>query len=288
MTAVTVRELWSYPIKGCQGVQVEELQVTKNGVIGDRRFAVWSNGRLVDQKLTPRMATIAAALDPAGAVMTLDHSELGKFSHDVRHEGKSLKGTWVLDEFEAIDQGDDVAAWLSKALGEEVRLIKASQPWEINFPVPDMERLHGKPKERFTAASEVSLANQASLDELNKHLDTPVTMDRFRMNVIVDGLAPYAEDHMETASNGNVEILQVTPAERCIIVTTDQKSGERPENNLMEMLGKHRRKKTKKFGSGLLFGNYMTVSKEGTIRVGDQLDIVNASENSAQTVETSA
>jgi hypothetical protein len=178
----------------------------------------------------------------------------------------------VLDEFDAVDQGDEVAGWLSTVLGRDVRLIAPHDPWQINFPVPQMALLHEQPKQSFTAASPVGLANQASLDDLNTLVDTPVPMDRFRMNVVVDGLDAYTEETVHSLGNDEVELLQVSPAERCLIITTDQRTGERPENNLMATLSKYRSKpKEERFGSGLKFGNYMTVGKEGTLRVGDRL-----------------
>ena len=40
----------------------------------------------------------------------------------------------------------------------------------------------------------------------------------------------------------------------------------------MKVLGEYRRKEPEdRFGSGLIFGNYMTVGREGTLRVGDKL-----------------
>ena len=139
------------------------------------------------------------------------------------------------------------------------------------FPVPDMARLHGKSKQRFTAASEVSVTSLASLEALNKDLEVPINMDRFRSNVVVDGIQPYEEDQMEIIGNDAVEIMQVTPAERCEIITTDQATGERPANNILKVLGQTRRKVENRFGTGLLFGNYMTVKKPGSLYVGDKL-----------------
>ena len=93
------------------------------------------------------------------------------------------------------------------------------------------------------------------------------------MNVVVDGLEPYDEDNITSLANDNVELLNVTPAERCVIITTDQQTGERPDNDLMQVLGEYRAKtKEERFGSGLKFGNYMTVGRAGTLRVGDRLD----------------
>ena len=45
---------------------------------------------------------------------------------------------------------------------------------------------------------------------------------------------------MEIVGNDDVELVQVTPAERCVIITTDQETGERPANNIFKVLGKTR------------------------------------------------
>lgn len=272
MREAIVRELWTYPVKGCQGTAAEALQVTKLGIPGDRDFTLWEDGKLVDQKDTPRIASLAAEIGPEGGVLRFRHEEHGLFEHEIRREGEIRKASWVLDQFETVDQGDRVADWLSAAVNKPVRLVGPAAPWKINFPIPQFQRLHEQPKQRFFAASPVSLANQASLDDLNGRLETPVAMDRFRTNVVVDGLGPYEEDAVDSLSNEQVELLQVTPAERCIIITTDQKTGKRPPGDLMKVLGQVRRKKKEdRFGSGLIFGNYMTVGREGTLRVGDRL-----------------
>ena len=272
MQEAIVRELWTYPVKGCQGVAAEAVQITKMGIPGDRDFVLWKDGKLVDQKETPQVASLAADFDRDQGVLRFRHSDLGIYEHEIRSEGVVRKAAWVLDEFETVDQGDSVADWLSTAMGKRVRLVSPGAPWKINFPIPQMQRVHEKPKQRFFAASPVSLANRASLDDLNERLKIPVPMDRFRMNVVIEGLGPYEEDELDSLSNEQVELLQVTPAERCIIITTDQKTGERPKSDLMAVLGQYRRKKKEdRFGSGLIFGNYMTVGKEGTLRVGDRL-----------------
>lgn len=274
MSDVTVRELWTYPVKSCQGVAAESIEITSMGIQGDRAFAIWADGRLVEQKLTPLVASIGAVWSPATGMLTLRHADHRPFEHRVREEGPIREATWVLDEFTTIDQGDDVAEWLSVILDRDVRLVVPGDAWQINFPVPQMKLLHERPKRSFTAASPVGLANQASLDDLNTRVDAPVPMDRFRMNVVVDGLDAYREDDITSLANDDVELLNVTPAERCVIITTDQRTGERPDNNLMQTLGDYRAKsKEERFGSGLKFGNYMTVGREGTLRVGDRLRV---------------
>ena len=272
MPAVTVRELWTYPVKGCQGVAAEALSITRLGIAGDREFVLLDGDQLVDQKDTPQVASLAAEIDRERGLLRFEHAERGSYEHEIRAEGPVHKAKWVLDEFETVDQGDAVASWLSAIIGRPIRLVSPGAAWKINFPIPQFQRVHEQPKQRFFAASPVSLANQASLDDLNTRLENPVPMDRFRINVIVDGLAAYAEDDLDSLHNDDVELLQVTPAERCIIITTDQKTGERPKGDLMKVLSQYRRKaKEESFGSGVIFGNYMTVGREGSLRVGDRL-----------------
>jgi len=272
MAEVCVRALTVYPVKGCGSRAVDELVLTDMGIQGDREFCfVGEDGRLVDQKKTPRLASIRAEMD--NGELRLQHQTEGTFSHQPRSEGQRLPAKWVLDEFTGIDQGDEIAQWVSNIVAKPVRCIRAADPWVVNFPVPSMRRVHGRLKQKFTAATDVSLTNLASLAALNRDLHSPVDMDRFRSNVVVDGIAAYAEDDMDLLGNNEVELMQVTPAERCEIITTDQSTGERPPNNILQVLGRTRRKTVDRFGTGLLFGNYMRVSKPGVLRVGDCLTL---------------
>ena len=114
---------------------------------------MWRDGELVDQKETPLIASIAARLDTASHTLILSHRERGEFRHTLRSHGTARPAKWVLDEFSTIDQGDDVANWLTDILGMEVRLVAPGDPWKINFPIPQMELLHGEEKQSFFAAS---------------------------------------------------------------------------------------------------------------------------------------
>ena len=123
----------------------------------------------------------------------------------------------------------------------------------------------------FTAASPVSIGNVASLDALNAKLESPVPMDRFRLNVIVEGLDAHAEDSLSEIKGASVRLRHVTPAERCVIVSTDQRTGERDRSDLLRSLPK--KAKADRFGSGRIFGTYLRVENEGTLRVGETLEV---------------
>jgi uncharacterized protein YcbX len=65
----------------------------------------------------------------------------------------------------------------------------------------------------------------------------------------------------------------VTVCERCLITNTDQQTGARVKSDLLPTLNKYRRRKQDRFASGLMFGAYMAVGKEGILRVGDRLTV---------------
>lgn len=51
-------------------------------------------------------------------------------------------------------------------------------------------------------------------------------MNRFRPNLVIDGLDAYDEDHLATLTVGDVELRLVKPCTRCQITTTDQVTAE--------------------------------------------------------------
>jgi hypothetical protein len=274
MREVVVKELTVYPVKGCQGTSLQEAQLTERGIVGDRLFTMVEDGRPLDQIKAPQLGGLAAACEGDGDRVVFSHPRHGSYTHERRHEGQHLATTYVLDQFEGIDQGDEVAAWLHRVTGRDVRLITAAAPWKQNLPLPQFGRLHRSLRERFYAVSPVSISNVASLEDLNERLKTPVPMNRFRMNVVVDGLEPYEEDTLSSLASDDVVLDRVTVAERCIITTTDQETGERRKSDLLQTLNRYRRRpKAERFGSGLVFGAYMAVGREGPLRVGDRLRV---------------
>ena len=99
-------------------------------------------------------------------------------------------------------------------------------------------------------------------------------MNRFRMNLVIEGLEAWDENRIDTLSSPDLKLENVTVCERCIIITTDQETGERKKSDLLQTLNKfQRREKGERFGSGLVFGAYMGVAKEGNVRVGDRLTV---------------
>ncbi|RYH20109.1 MOSC domain-containing protein [archaeon] len=70
------------------------------------------------------------------------------------------------------------------------------------------------------------LASEGSLEDLNSKMDKPITMERFRPNIVVGNCAPFAEDAWKTIklhSKEAVDIVMnlVKPCSRCGIPNID-------------------------------------------------------------------
>ena len=137
------------------------------------------------------------------------------------------------DEVAAFDMGAVAAQWFSDFLGQPLRLVRFD---------PDQKRL-ASAKWCDPVAAEVAFADafallvtsQASLDELNRRLTasaaTPVTMQRFRPNLVLDGLNAHDEDHIDElcfdTPGGVVRLRLVKPCSRCNIPDVDPLTAER-------------------------------------------------------------
>ncbi|MGH8297040.1 MAG: MOSC domain-containing protein, partial [Steroidobacteraceae bacterium] len=73
----------------------------------------------------------------------------------------------------------------------------------------------------------IMLCNRASLDDLNRRLPEALPMERFRPNLVLSGLPPFAEDRIDSIEIGGVLLTLVKPCTRCIIPSTDQRTGIR-------------------------------------------------------------
>jgi uncharacterized protein YcbX len=84
----------------------------------------------------------------------------------------------------------------------------------------------------FSDGFPILVCNRASLEELNARMPEPVPMERFRPNLVVNGLPPFAEDRIASLQIGPIILSLVKPCTRCVITSTDQRTGERSTNPL--------------------------------------------------------
>ena len=170
----------------------------------------------------------------------------------------------------ALDVGAEAAAWLSQFLGRTVRLLRfdphGARPSDTRW-TEGVEALN-----EFSDGFPMLAISQASLDDLNGRLETPLPMNRFRPNVVLNGLQAYDEDRIHDLTDGAIRLRIVEPCTRCKITTTDQAKGEVAGEEPLTTLKTYRWSKALR---GVMFGqNVIVMSGVGEqLRVGQHLDI---------------
>jgi uncharacterized protein YcbX len=164
------------------------------------------------------------------------------------------------DQCVAVAAGAEADAWFTALLGTPCRLV--TMP---SSTVRQVDLGYAEPGDPvgFADGFPFLLISQGSLDELNRRLEHPVPMDRFRPNIVVDGCEPHAEDGWSRVTIGEISFRVVKPCARCVITTTDQQTGERGREPL-RTLATYRR-----VGNKVLFGQNLIHDGVGAVRVGD-------------------
>lgn len=234
--SLTLASIHLYPVKSLGGFAVQAAHLTDRGLLHDRRWMlVDRNGRFISQREVPSMACLHCAPNEDGFTVT-----------DIR-DGSTLAMPWTIaegaqrsasvwdDALMVIEDVSDRAAWFRVRLGVELGLVfmpdESERPTDLNYADATTSLSDGFP---------YLIISQASLDELNTRID-PIPMDRFRPNLVIDGGIAFQEDTWRSISMGNSAFDLVKPCARCVITTTDQRTGERNKEPLATLAGYRRR-----------------------------------------------
>jgi uncharacterized protein len=79
---------------------------------------------------------------------------------------------------------------------------------------------------RFSDGFPLLALSAASLADLNSRLAVRLPMNRFRPNIVLEGLSPYDEDRIDELCGAGVRLKLVKACTRCRITATNQNTGE--------------------------------------------------------------
>jgi uncharacterized protein YcbX len=125
----------------------------------------------------------------------------------------------------------------------------------------------------FSDGFPLLLISEASLEDLNQKLELPLSMQRFRPNLVVRGCAPYAEDEWRRIRIGSLEFDVVKPCSRCVITTIDPETGQRAQDGEpLRTLSLYRKQDNKVY-----FGQNLIHRGSGTLETGTEIEILERS-----------
>jgi uncharacterized protein YcbX len=265
MGAITLSGLTVYPLKSAAGIALFTARVDARGLAGDRRWMVVDENRsFLSQRTHSRLALVSVAIAPEGVILTAP--QVRALAVPVPSPGAPTVQVRVWrDVCDAVSAGDEPAAWLSRVVGAACELVY--MPESSHRTVAARE---AAPPARlgFADAFPFLLISEGSLADLNRRLEHPLPMNRFRPNLVVRGCSPYAEDGWRRIMIAGMVFHVVKPCSRCTTTAVDQTTGERGREPLAT-LATYRR-----IGNQVMFGQNLIHEGTGELGVGDEVAVL--------------
>lgn len=257
-------QLYIHPLKSCRGIAVSQAEVSPQGLVHDRVWLlVRPDGSQITARTHHRLVLVEVAQLPdgdwqfqaPGAGTLTTRSQL--FTRPQRAQ------VWK-SEFTALGGDAAADAWFSAWLGEPLQLL-----W---LGTSTRRFRDSEQPLSFADGAPFLLIGEASLDDLNQRLATPVSMRQFRPNLVVQGAFPFEEDEWQRLRIGEVEFEVVSRSTRCIFTTIDPHTAQpHVEKQPLATLMGYRR-----MPEGVCFGVNLVARSSGSVQLGDAVEVLSS------------
>ena len=288
----SVDRLWRFPVKSMRGEQLEQAELTEQGLLGDRAYALIDadTGKVVSAKsvrLFPELLGCRAAFVEAP------------------RSGRELPPVQIAlpDGTSVTSDSGDVDRVLSACFNRDVTLARAApEDFTIDQYHPDLEDLDPAghrdavveqklgsaffaeaglaspvPVGAFFDLFPVSVLTTSTLEQLSEfRSQSRFDERRFRMNLIVDTEEPgFLENDWvghELGIGDTVRLNVALPDPRCVMTTLAQDDLPN-DTDILRTLTRHNRIRVGDAGQFPCAGVYAVVVAPGTVRTGDRVGL---------------
>ncbi|KAJ5585497.1 Molybdenum cofactor sulfurase C-terminal [Penicillium hispanicum] len=301
-----------YPIKSCRGFEVQRTTLKEHGLDLDRRWMLVdaNTHEFLTIRQIPDMTRIGTGLSAEGddLLITIPTSSAAA---NAEHACQTIRipahpsPTWLAantavapvkiwdNDTDGYVYRDDVNAPFSAFLGRAVALV-------YKGPTPRVLKGNGAPTRLgrvqttgFPDVFPILIASEASLSELNSRLRLrgvdPITVERFRPNIVVRGETPWSEDSWKlvrihgtgsdsetsgpTAKHAPLDLDIVARCARCQVPNVDPDTAAKHKKQPWDTLVSYRR-----VDEGIkykpCFGMLSAPRNEGAVEVGMRLEVL--------------
>lgn len=249
-----VSSITSYPIKGLAGKSHHSVTVTKGGLIpGDRAYALSSGtsasltahtnswlkkAHFLQTMTTEALAALALTFDADTTYLTL---------HDHLRDITMFEG-YLNREDDSARLCDLMATYLGQP-NNVPRLFHLSDGGMTDTKTPY-----------------VAFGNAASITDFATKAGINDAQERFRLNVMMQGLAPFAENELigKCATIGTAIFRFIEPVGRCAAIEVDPQTAERRTGLVQDL---------QRVTGASDMGIFATIEKSGQFRCGDSVII---------------
>lgn len=261
----SVKSLHIYPIKSLQGLQLGSAQLVDYGFQYDRQWMlVDSNNTFISQRTVPKMATLKTKISADKLLVMGNNNASIELDLNRRSDSDIAVIIWR-DTVQASVEKKTVNAWFSRQLGVACKLVKLAKK---QARYVDKNFATHQETVAFADAYPLLVISQGSFELLNSKLDPPIDINRFRANIVIDGLKPHAEDKARSIIINATEIKLVKPCARCQVPSIDQKTGEKRADVLRALV------KYRQFNKLIYFGMNGLHQSNGMIQKGQAVRLI--------------
>ncbi len=218
----------------------------------------------ITQRLYPKMALLKVEIK--NNLLTIKHKQNNLSPLTVQpflYSADEINVQIWKDNVTVLKYNQDVNDWFKEAIGLKCCLVYMPDSTKRKV---DPEYANNK-MVGFADGFPFLIVGEESLNDLNKRLEEPLPMIRFRTNFVFSGGKPFDEDNWKTIKIGNIVFHSTKPCPRCVITTIDQNTGVKGKEPL-KTLAAFRQKDNK-----VMFGMNLVAEGTGKISVGGEIKI---------------
>lgn len=263
MSQYKITGIYIYPIKSLGGISLQSSLVEERGLQYDRRWMlVDEQNKFITQRLHPKMALLTVEIN--NDLLTIKHKQ-NKLSPltilPSPYDEEEINVQIWKDNVTAIKYSPDANDWFTEAIGFKCCLVY--------MPDSTMRKVVPKYAKNkmvgFADGYPFLIIGEESLNDLNKRLEEPLPMIRFRTNFVFSGGKPFDDDNWKTIKIGDMVFHSTKSCPRCVITTIDQNTGTKGKEPLTTL------SEFRKTNGKVLFGMNLIAEGNGKIKVGDAI-----------------
>ena len=245
---ITVARINVAPVKGLGLAHPDEVELTEQGVAGNRRFFLRRDERLYNGKDCGPLVRIRPEVHDGRLSLTFP-------------DGRELAGP--------VELGDPVATnfWDHRDVHGNVVL----GPWAealSAYTGKDVQLIRVDDGQTAVDVHPGTVVSRASCGRLGDELGADVDGRRFRMLFELDGAGAHEEDEWEGARIGEAVVRFAGLVARCAVTTQDPDTGI-PTLDTLRGIRAYREQRDPKLVD---FGVYFEIEQPGRVRVGDVVE----------------
>jgi uncharacterized protein YcbX len=268
--AFSVTQLFIYPIKSLGGIEVQQTALCSTGFQNDRRWMlVDEQFRFISQRELPKLCLFSLNISPTGFQVNFHNESLNL--PDSIEKGTQMVVTIWGDKVTALKAPDWICDWFSDKLNQKIYLV--FMPEESQRLV-DTKYTQDKEVVSFADGYPILIIGESSLQLLQSKIDHPISIQRFRPNMVFSGGEAHCEDDWKHFGIQLLSFKGIKTCARCSVTTINPLTGTL-EKEPLKTLSKYRRVDQK-----IMFGQNVIGPTTGIVAVGMKIEVRSTSVDS--------